>query len=146
MSYRHAPRYAMVIFIAAVHLALGASAAQIGTGFLRCPEAKISSAWANALAVTAPEDTVVSRVFSGRAGRSIATDYVLSAIADKAPPPAPYPVQRGLTAAMRAQALRVEQALHAARLAFRHPHDNRVLEFEAPLPTDMLALLTRLRG
>ena len=38
------------------------------------------------------------------------------------------------------------EALHAARLAFRHPHDNRVLEFEAPLPADMLALLTRLRG
>jgi nitronate monooxygenase len=43
-------------------------------------------------------------VFSGRAGRSVATDYVLAAIADEAPPPAPYPVQRGLTAAMRAQA------------------------------------------
>jgi nitronate monooxygenase len=43
-------------------------------------------------------------VFSGRAGRSVATDYVLSAIGDNAPPPAPYPVQRGLTAAMRAQA------------------------------------------
>jgi nitronate monooxygenase len=88
----------------AAALALGASAAQIGTGFLRCPEAKISSAWANALAVTAPEDTVVSRVFSGRAGRSIATDYVRAATTEGAPANAPYPVQRGLTAPMRATA------------------------------------------
>src|SRR5579883_1808115 len=85
----------------AAALALGASAAQIGTGFLRCPEAKIHPAWAAALAETAPEDTMVSRVFSGRAGRSIATDYVRAATAAEAPLPAPYPVQRGLTAAMR---------------------------------------------
>ena len=88
----------------AAALMLGASAAQIGTGFLRCPEAKIHPAWADALAKTAPEDTIVSRVFSGRAGRSIATNYVLAAVSPDVPNPAPYPVQRGLTASMRAQA------------------------------------------
>src|SRR5579885_2477905 len=88
----------------AAALALGASAAQIGTGFLRCPEAKIHPVWVEALARTAPEDTMLSRVFSGRAGRSIATDYVRAATAATAPPPAPYPVQRGLTAAMRSAA------------------------------------------
>lgn len=82
-------------------LALGASAVQIGTGFLRCPEAKIHPAWADALGKTNPENTIVSRVFSGRAGRSIATDFVLAATSPEAPHPAPYPVQRGLTAAMR---------------------------------------------
>ena len=85
----------------AAALMLGASAAQIGTGFLRCPEAKIHPAWADALAVTPPEDTIVSRVFSGRAGRSILTDYVRAATSADAPPPAPYPVQRGLTLALR---------------------------------------------
>lgn len=90
----------------AAALALGASAAQIGTGFLRTPEAKIAPAWADALAHAAPEDTMVSRVFSGRAGRSIATTYVRAATAAEAPPPAPYPVQRNLTAPMRAVATR----------------------------------------
>ncbi|MDQ1682878.1 MAG: nitronate monooxygenase [Frankiaceae bacterium] len=85
----------------AAALVLGASAVQIGTGFLRCPEAKLAPAWADALARTQPEDTVVSRVFSGRAGRSIATAYARAATDPDAPPPAPYPVQRGLTGPMR---------------------------------------------
>jgi len=37
------------------------------------------------------------------------------------------------------------QALHAHRLAFRHPGDDRRLEFEAPLPGDLSRLLTTLR-
>jgi len=90
----------------AAALALGASAAQVGTGFLRAPEAGIHPAWAEALAKAAPEDTVVSRAFSGRAGRSLSTDYVRAAISDDAPQPAPYPVQRGLTAAMRVAAVK----------------------------------------
>jgi nitronate monooxygenase len=85
----------------AAALLLGASAAQIGTGFLRCPEAQIHPAWADALGRTMPEATRVSRVFSGRPGRSIATAYVRAATCDGAPAPAPYPVQRGLTAALR---------------------------------------------
>lgn len=38
------------------------------------------------------------------------------------------------------------QALHAWRLSFRHPAENRVMEFEAPLPTDMKKLIARLRA
>lgn len=83
---------------------LGASAVQIGTGLLRTPEAKIAPAWAAALAGTRPEDTMLTRAFSGRAGRSVATDYVRAA-AD-GPAPAPYPVQRGLTTAMRDAAVK----------------------------------------
>lgn len=85
----------------AAALALGASAVQIGTGFLRAPEAGIPSAWADGLAAAAPEDTALTRAFSGRAGRSLRTDYVAAAMAPGAPEPAPYPVQRGLTAGMR---------------------------------------------
>jgi 23S rRNA pseudouridine1911/1915/1917 synthase len=38
------------------------------------------------------------------------------------------------------------QALHAWRLAFRHPDDGRPVSFEAPLPDDLERLLARLRA
>lgn len=88
----------------AAALILGASAVQIGTGFMRCPESGLASAWTDAIAAAQPEDTMLTRAYSGRAGRGIATDYARAAALANAPAPAPYPVQRGFTAGMRAQA------------------------------------------
>jgi len=90
----------------AAALLLGASAVQIGTGFLRCPEAKLPPAWADAIGRTLPEQTMVTRVFSGRPSRTIATAYVRAAVSPGAPRPAPFPVQRGLTQAMRDEAVK----------------------------------------
>jgi len=87
--------------VAGAAFALGASAVSIGSRFLRSPESKIPAAWSEALGRAAPEGTAVSRVFSGRPGRSLDTAYVRAATAADAPAPAPYPVQRGLTASMR---------------------------------------------
>ena len=94
----------------AAALALGAAAVQMGTAFLRAPEAEISPAWSAALAASQPEATALTRAFSGRLGRAVANDYVRAAAAPDAPLPAPYPVQRGLTAPMRQAAQREADA------------------------------------
>ena len=50
-------------------LALGASAAQIGTAYLLCPEALTSAAHRRALAGGSRDDTVLTNVFTGRPAR-----------------------------------------------------------------------------
>ena len=97
----------------AAALILGASAVQIGTGFLRSPEAKMPPAYAERLARTEAHETLITRAFSGRPGRSVATAYVRAANDANAPRPAPYPVQRGLSRAMREAA---QQAGDAERM------------------------------
>ena len=117
----------------AAALVLGASAVMIGTGLLRTPEARIHPAWADRIARTEAHDTMLTRAFSGRPGRSIATSYVRAAVAG--PSPAPYPVQRGLTAAMRQTAMKEGDpermqawAGQSARLARAEPAGKIVAE------------------
>jgi nitronate monooxygenase len=85
----------------AAALTLGASAVQLGTAFLRCPETALAQVWADGLASVAPEDTVLTRAFSGRLARGIANEAT-RAFENVAP--APYPLQRVLTTPMRTEA------------------------------------------
>ncbi|WP_342071650.1 NAD(P)H-dependent flavin oxidoreductase [Yoonia algicola] len=107
----------------AAALLLGASAVQIGTGLLRTPEAGIASPWADGIGAALPEDTVPTRAFSGRLGRSIRTAYTEAA--ERGPTPAPYPIQRNITKAMRAGAIEIDKmqawAGQSAKLARAEP-------------------------
>lgn len=89
----------------AAALTLGASAVQIGTGLLRSDEAGTPQVLADAMADAKPEDTIATTAFSGRLGRSLRSTYTTAAASESAPLPAPYPVQRNLTALMRKQAV-----------------------------------------
>jgi nitronate monooxygenase len=90
----------------AAALILGASAVQIGTGFLRSHESSVPAAYADRLGRAEAHRTLVTRAFTGRAGRSISNEYVRASAAGHAPLPAPYPVQRGFTRAMREDAVK----------------------------------------
>jgi nitronate monooxygenase len=83
-------------------LALGASAVQIGTAYLRCPESIIGRLHREALA--APDsETAVTNVFTGRPARSIVNLLVreVGPISDAAPP---FPLAGAAVAPLRMHA------------------------------------------
>jgi nitronate monooxygenase len=80
--------------VAAV-LAAGAAAAQIGTAFLRCPEAGTSQVQRAAVASAAP--TAMTRAFTGRNARGIRNRFM-----DGYTAPVAYPEVHYLTAPLRA--------------------------------------------
>ena len=81
--------------VAAV-LAAGARAAQIGTAFLRCPEAGTSAVHRAALASAAP--TALTRAFTGKPGRGIVNRFMREH-GDAAP--SAYPELHHVTAPLR---------------------------------------------
>ncbi|MBV8943567.1 MAG: nitronate monooxygenase [Solirubrobacterales bacterium] len=84
--------------IAAV-LAAGARAAQIGTAFMRCPEAATSAAHRDALGGQGP--TALTRAFSGRRARGIVNPFIDE---HNAYAPTAYPHVHYLTAPLRSAA------------------------------------------
>lgn len=57
-------------------LALGASGVQLGTAYLFCPEARVSSLYRRALEQAAEMSTAVTNLFSGRPARGILNRYI----------------------------------------------------------------------
>ena len=60
----------------AAAMLLGAAAVQIGTAYLKCPEAKISALHRAALGAAEDDATVLTNVFSGRPARGIVNRIV----------------------------------------------------------------------
>jgi nitronate monooxygenase len=85
-------------------LALGASAAQVGTAFLRAPEAGTSQAHRDALASDAP--TGLTRAFSGRLARGIRNRFM----EEHPDAPLAYPESHHATAPVRAAARKAGDA------------------------------------
>ncbi len=86
-------------------LALGASAVQLGTAFLGCPEVPVAAAWHDALAAAEAEHTVVTEAISGRAARGLRNRYVdeVEALGE---PLLPYPAQYSVSTELRAASTR----------------------------------------
>src|SRR5262249_39321901 len=84
-------------------LALGASAVQLGTAYLLCPEATTSAVHRAALASDAARHTAVTNVFTGRPARGIVNRLIreLGPIHERAPV---FPLAAPAVAALRAKA------------------------------------------
>jgi nitronate monooxygenase len=80
----------------AAALVAGARAAQVGTAFLRCPEAGTAAVHRAALASAAP--TAITRVFTGKPGRGIVNRFMRE---HEAHAPAAYPELHHVTAPLR---------------------------------------------
>jgi nitronate monooxygenase len=83
-------------------LALGASAVQIGTAYLFCPEARVPRLHLEALAKAADDDTMITNVFTGRPARGIANRLMMEVgpIASNAPD---FPLASSAIAPLRAK-------------------------------------------
>ena len=83
--------------------ALGASAVQMGTAFLFCPEAKVSAPHREALRAAKDNRTALTNVFTGRPARGIINRIVreVGPMTDQAPE---FPLAGGAVAPLRAQA------------------------------------------
>jgi nitronate monooxygenase len=82
-------------------LCAGAGAAQLGSAFMRCPEAGTAAVHREALA--RPGRTAITRAFTGRKARAIVNRF-LTEHTDEAPPA--YPAVHHMTAPIRAAARR----------------------------------------
>lgn len=83
--------------------ALGASAVQAGTAYLRCRESRISTAHRRALEVARDDSTRISDVFTGRRARGIVNRFMRE-VGPKSDLVPPFPLASNVLAPLRAHA------------------------------------------
>jgi nitronate monooxygenase len=81
-------------------LALGASAAALGTAFLACDEAGTDAGFRRALTESSAESTMVTRAFSGKPARGLRNRFMEALASHEAELPQ-FPVQNALTRDIR---------------------------------------------
>jgi nitronate monooxygenase len=81
----------------------GASAVQLGTAFLPCPESGASEAYKRAILAAKQDTTVVTRAFSGRPARGLRNVFI-EQVDGRQILILPYPLQNALTRPMRTAA------------------------------------------
>lgn len=82
-------------------LALGASAVQIGTAYLFCPEAKVSAAHRQALDHAPASDTALTNLFTGRPARGI-NNRIMRELGPMSPLAPRFPLAGGALMPLRA--------------------------------------------
>ncbi len=89
--------------------ACGASAAQLGTAFLTCPESGTPEAYRRAILSARSDTTVITRAFSGRPARGLRNAFI-DRLEGKEECFLPYPLQNALTRPMRTAAAKRGEA------------------------------------
>jgi nitronate monooxygenase len=95
----------------AAALALGASAVQLGTAFLTCPEAGTPMAYKQAIFDASEAQTSITRAFSGRPARGIFNRFMAEVESPDLPDVVlPFPLQNALTRPLRIAAAKLDRA------------------------------------
>ncbi|MBV9696190.1 MAG: nitronate monooxygenase, partial [Gammaproteobacteria bacterium] len=101
----------------AAALALGASAVQLGTAFIDCPESQADAGFRAALKSEAAHHTLMTRVISGRPARCLANRFTRLGAAVPASAVPAYPVPYDLGKALHAAGMRSGEFGYGAQWA-----------------------------
>jgi nitronate monooxygenase len=85
---------------------LGADVVQMGTAFLLCDESGAGDAYKDCVLNAKPEDTQITRAFSGREARGIRNRF-MQQVEDAGVPIPAFPIQNDLTRSMRRHAAKI---------------------------------------
>jgi nitronate monooxygenase len=89
--------------------AQGATAAQLGTAFLTCPEAGTLEAYRRAILAARADTTVITRAFSGRPARGLLNTFITK-LKGQEKIILPFPLQNALTRPMRTAAAQLGES------------------------------------